>query len=367
LLLAVGDVGPRRADPASMFSNVCEALGRGDLVFGQLETTITARGARAPHAKLAMRTPPESAKAIAATGFHVMSFAGNHCMDWGEEGFADTLAHMRAAGVALCGAGADIAAARAPAFAQCGEARVAFLAYSSILPDGYWAEARRAGCAPLRAHTHYEMIEPDQPGTPPRIHTIPHKDDLAALECDVVRAKAHADIVAVSMHWGVHMTPAVIADYQRIAARAAIDAGADIVLGHHPHILKGVEFHRGAAIVYSMGNFAIEQPQAFDPAIVETASFRHLLSLNPSAAPEGVYVLPPDTRMSMIVEARIRDRRIAAVSVLPVWIDDGSTPSLLAPGDPRFTQVARYLADMSAAASLMLHAEIDGPRIRLSG
>jgi poly-gamma-glutamate synthesis protein (capsule biosynthesis protein) len=366
ILTAVGDVGVCRADPASMFTHVKPVLARGDLVFGQLETTITARGGRAPHAKLAMRAPPDTARMIADAGFDVMSFAGNHCMDWGEEGFADTMAHMAAANVQLCGAGQTIAQARAPVIASCGDASIAFLAYSSILPEGYWADARRPGCAPLRAHTTYEMIEPDQPGTPPRILTHPHADDFAALLADVKNAKAHADIVAVSMHWGIHMTPVVLADYQRTVAHAAIDAGADMILGHHPHILKGVEFYLGAPIFYSMGNFAIEQPQAFDAAITETASFKHLLSLNPSAQPEGLYLLPPDTRMSVIVEAAIEEKRIASVAVTPVWIDDSSTPQPLSADDSRFAQVAAYLERISREAGLATRFAAQGDQLHLS-
>jgi poly-gamma-glutamate synthesis protein (capsule biosynthesis protein) len=349
-----------------MFTHVKSALKRGDLLFGQLETTVTARGGRAPHAKLAMRAPPETGRTIANAGFGVMSFAGNHCMDWGEEGFADTIAHMSAAKVQLCGAGQTIAQARAPAIATCGEAAIAFLAYSSILPEGYWAEARRPGCAPLRAHTSYEMIEPDQPGTPPRIITHPHAEDFAALIADVRAAKARADLVAVSMHWGIHMTPVVIADYQRTVAHAAIEAGADIILGHHPHILKGVEFHAGAPIFYSMGNFAIEQPQAFDAAITETPSFKHLLSLNPDRAPEGLYLLPPDTRLSVIVEAEIEAKRIARVAVTPVWIDDSSTPHVVPAGDERFAQIEAYLERISREAGFQTRFERDGDRLILS-
>ena len=349
-----------------MFVHVRDTLVGGDLVFGQVETTITARGVRAPHAKLAMRASPETARAIADAGFHVMSFAGNHCMDWGAEGFADTLHHMTAAGVRLVGAGQTLAEARRPVHARCGGAKVAFLAYSSILPDGYWADARRPGCAPLRAHTLYEMIEPDQPGTPPRILTMAHAEDLAALRRDVTEAKTSADIVVVSMHWGVHMTPVVIADYQREAAHAAIDAGADLILGHHPHILKGVEFYRGAAIFYSMGNFAIEQPQAFDPGIVESESFKHLLSLHPGAAPDGLYVLPEDTRKTLIVEATIRGARIGELAVIPAWIDDTSTPHVLAPDNARFAEVCDYVADISAAAGFAISCERSGARLRLA-
>jgi poly-gamma-glutamate synthesis protein (capsule biosynthesis protein) len=312
-----------------------------------------------------MRTPPETAHALRDAGFDVMSFAGNHCMDWGAQGLEDTLEAASEAGVALCGAGGDIEAARAPVFATCGDVRVAFLGFSSILPDGYWAEKHRPGCAPMRAHTHYEMIEPDQPGTLPRIHTHPHAGDLAALKSAVADAKARADIVAVSLHWGVHMVPVVIADYQHAIAHAAIEAGADLILGHHAHILKGVGFHCGAPIFYSLGNFAIEQPQAFDPGIRDTASFRHLMSLNPTADPNALYVLPPDTRMTLIVKIDIEKRRIARTRFIPAWIGDDSTPTPLHRWDHRFRRVANYIRRVSEEAGLALRVEADGDEVLL--
>lgn len=241
VLLATGDVAPCRPDPGRMFDGVRAALDAGDLVFGQLETTVSDRGSPAPNAKLAMRTAPAAATAIRQAGYDVMSFAGNHCLDWGREAFFDTLDHARAAGLEVCGAGADITAARTPVIRELGGARVAFLAYGSILPTGYWAEVERPGCAPMRALTAYTPVETDQPGTSARVHTFPDRADLAALRADVRAAKRQADIVAVSIHWGIHFVPSEIADYQRDVAHAAIDDGADVILGHHPHILKGIE------------------------------------------------------------------------------------------------------------------------------
>jgi hypothetical protein len=87
---------------------------------------------------------------------------------------------------------------------------------------------------------------------------LAHRDDLAALCADVAQARREADLVIVSLHWGIHFVPAVIADYQREVAHAAIDAGAELILGHHAHILKGVELYRGKAIFYSLGNLLFD-------------------------------------------------------------------------------------------------------------
>ena len=366
ILSAVGDVAACRVDPADIFRGCGAALGSGDLLFGQLETTITDRGAKAPNARLAMRCPPIMADAAAQAGFDVMSFAGNHCLDWGYEGFDDTLAHMARVGVPLCGAGQTLAAARAPVLMERGGLSFAFLAYSSILPEGYRAERNRPGSAPLRAHTLYEQVEYDQPGTPARILTRTHLQDLADLIADVTAASAQADIVILSLHWGVHMVEGVIALYQPERVHAAVAAGADAVIGHHPHILKGVEFIDGAPIFYSLGNFAIEQPQAFDPAIVETDSFRHLMSLNPTAHPTDIYVLPEDTRMTGIVRLHCTKQGVARTSFLPAWIADDSAPEMLPPSDPRFGRVATYLERISREHGLSLAVTPEGDALTLA-
>ncbi len=366
VLVAVGDVGIRRDDPESIFRGSRDALGQASVAFGQLETTVSDRGSRMPHAKLAMRAPPAMARAAATAGFDVMSFAGNHCLDWGYDAFDDTLRHASDAGIRLCGAGQNIVEARRPALFDADGTKIAFLAYSSILPEGYWAESARPGCAPLRAHTTYEQIELDQPGTPPRILTHPHSGDFDALMEDIAAAKRNADVVVVSFHWGIHMVKAELADYQRVVAHAAIEQGADAIVGHHPHILKGVEFHRGAPIFYSLGNFAIEQPHVWDPKITQTDSFRQLVSLNPQWDMNSVHMLPEETRRTGIAKLIIRNGRIAETRFIPAYIADNSAPIVVKARDPKFAVVRDYLAEINMAAGLPTAISIDGDELLLA-
>lgn len=346
-VLAVGDVAASRSDPLTIFRGCRGALSEGDLLFGQLEATITDRGAKAPNARLAMRSPPAMAAAAQTVGFDVMSFAGNHCLDWGYEGFFDTLSHAAKAGLPLCGAGETLAEARRPVIVERDGLKIAFLAYSSILPEGYRAEQSRPGAAPIRAFTIFEQIEPDQPGTGARVLTSPHPGDLQALVEDVRSARVQADLVFVSLHWGLHMVEATIADYQPIVAYAAIDAGAHAIFGHHPHILKGIDFYRDAPIFYSLGNFAIDQPHMFDAAITQTESFRHFASLNPTFRADAVYMLPEDTRMTGIVRLRCSRDGVGQTEFLPAWVMDDSAPEMLPPDDPRFIRITEYLRRIS--------------------
>ncbi len=364
-LMACGDVGVKRSDCLSMFAGCAATLQQADLCFAQLETTISERGAAVPSAKLAMRAPPAMAPAAKAAGIDVVSFAGNHCLDYGYDAFADTLRHAADAGLTVCGAGEDLTAARRPALMDAAGSQVAVLAASSILPDGYAADVDKAGCAPLRAYTVYEQIESDQPGTAARIRTFADRQDLEALLEGIRSVRKHAHVVLVSVHWGIHMVPASIADYQIEIAHRAIDAGADAILGHHPHLLKGVEFYRGRPIFYSLGNFAIEQPHIWNPAIVRSASFRHLVSLNPQWNLENAYTLPPVTRMTGIAKLIGSGADEWQVRFMPAWIGDDSVPAVLQASDSRFAEVAAFISSSTEQAGFSTRFSIQGDELLL--
>jgi len=364
IVLAAGDLAPDRPDPDTLFDAVRPLLDSADLVFGQLETTFAAQGQRLPQARHAVLAIPEGARALARAGFDVISCAGNHCLDWGAAALLESIDRLRDAGIDVVGAGANIAQARAPVHRTLADGtRVAFLAYSSILPMGYWADTNRPGCAPMRAHTLYEQIEHDQPGTPARIHTYAHAEDLAALKADIRAAKANADIVFVSLHWGIHFVRATIADYQREVARAAIDAGADAILGHHAHILKGVEVIENRPVLYSLCNFATDL--RMDPEHAARKSFKEIQKLAPDWVPDfdSLYNFPPDSRMSALARFTIERGRILETSLIPLWIDRDALPRVLARNDERFTKVADYLRAVTQEAELNATFEAAADRL----
>src|SRR3990167_10981468 len=170
-VLATGDLAMDRDDYDACFAGTAAVLRAADVVFGPLETSFAEKGVRLPQARHAVIARREGAAAVGRAGFDVISMAGNHVMDWGHEAFFETRGHLEKAGMSVVGAGANIAEARRPVIRTLGDGtRVAFLAYSSILPHSYWADERRPGCAPMRAFTVYEQIEHDQPGTPARVH-----------------------------------------------------------------------------------------------------------------------------------------------------------------------------------------------------
>ena len=368
IVYAVGDIAPDRDDPATIFEHVSGILNQGDIAFCQLEAVLSDQGSPLPQARLACRGKPQVARALKKAGFDVVSFASNHCMDLGREAFSDTLQVLKEQGLDVIGVGENISQARRPAVVECKRTRVAFLAYNSILPQGYWAEVDRPGCVPLRAFTIYEQIEHDQPGTPCRVHTFPHRGDLNAMVEDIRKAKSQSDVVIVSMHCGIHFIPMVLADYQRDTARAAIDAGADLILGTHAHILKGIEIYRGKVIFYSLCNFALDlrAPQE----LLERPGHQAISHLNPDWKPDPEYpsyFMPPDSRKTIIVKCVISDRRINRISFLPTFINKQSQPQTLSASDARFNQVLAYVEEITRNQGLDTGFTVQGDEVLVEG
>ncbi|MBT1073899.1 CapA family protein [Geobacter grbiciae] len=210
------------------FAKTAQELRRGDIAMGNLEAPLTERGTEYRDKTYRFRTNPIAAAALKRAGFSVLTLANNHMMDYGNEELQDTLSTLSRHGIAHTGAGASLAEARQKAVVSVRGKRIAFLAYSLTFPSEFYAGPNRPGTAPGYA---------------------PHVRE------DIRRAKAEADYVVVSFHWGAERAE-FPKQYQTETARLAIDAGADAIIGHHPHVLQGLEFYRGKPILYSLGNFA---------------------------------------------------------------------------------------------------------------
>jgi hypothetical protein len=349
VLYGVGDIGPERTDPDSIFKNVSGIFNQGDLVFCQLEINLSRRGT-GPQGQEVARDPGIAA-AMKRAGFDVVSFAGNHCLEVGIDSFRDTIKNLKDQQFSVIGVGENIDEARTPSIVECKGTGVAFLGYNSVSRAEHYAGPDRPGSAPLRARTFYEPFEPSQPGTPGRIYTYPYKEDLNAMADDIRKAKNKADVVIASMHCGIHMTPVVVADYQREYAHAAIDAGADLVLQHHAHILKGIEVYAGKAIFYGLGNFALEihfmtKEWAQLPPVKES---RRILNpdWNPPYPDYPSFPFPPDSRKTIIAKCTFSNKAVGKVSYLPAYINPTGEPEVLTAKDKRFTAVMEYVEEIS--------------------
>lgn len=338
-LLACGDVGPIHERAEGYGAHVRSTLQGADLRFAQVERVYSARGALQVHSGGEhSRVPPHMASVFEDCGFNVVSVASNHAMDWGEEALLDSIALFRGKGIAAVGAGRDLEEARQPAFIERNGIRVAFLAYCSVLREGYAAGPKKAGVAPLRAHTYYEAIE-YQAGVPPRVITVPYEEDLENMVADIAAAKKSANAVVLSLHWGVHFIPRMIAGYQETAARAAFAAGADLILGHHAHVPKAIGVYGAKACFYSLSNF-IMSSTAKTSRQAEAFEKRYGVRLDPDYPhlPYG-----EDAKRSLMAKAIITAEGVKKTSFLPVLIDRHLQPEPLHRQDPRFAEAVQYM------------------------
>jgi poly-gamma-glutamate capsule biosynthesis protein CapA/YwtB (metallophosphatase superfamily) len=359
VLLGCGDVGPIH-EPIGPYSElVRDTLASADIRFAQVERVYSDRGELRPHGGAHGRLPPHMASVITDCGFNVVSVAGNHAMDWGPEPLIDTIELLRGMGIQTIGAGRNLAEARQPAIVECKGLRIAMLAYCSVLHEGYAAGPDTPGVAPMRATARFEPVD-YQPGVPPRVITTPDKQDLANLVSDERAAKERADTVVLSLHWGVHFVPRVIADYQRAVAQAAFDAGADLILGHHAHVPKAIEVFGGKTCFYSLSNFIMSS----SPKVTGGAEeFRrnYGLPLDPQYPnmPYGV-----DGKRSLVAKAVISKAGIST-SFLPALIDTQLRPEILRAGDPRFDDAVGY---MDWASEGFAHRfTVKGDEVTISG
>ncbi len=234
-IAAVGDIMLAGRYPAIMvrqgadypFAATAPLLQQAHIAIGNLEAPMTSNGTEFRDKRFRFRAPPAAATALQRAGFSVLTLANNHMLDFGPIGLQDTQLALGNANIAFVGAGPNLAAAREPAYLNRAGRRIAVLAYSLTLPPEFFATNSRAGTAPA-----LERI----------------------VLADIKSARQQADLVIVAFHWGGELEQTPRRDQRHLAHRA-IDAGATVVLGHHPHVLQGVEQYGAGIICYSLGNF----------------------------------------------------------------------------------------------------------------
>jgi poly-gamma-glutamate capsule biosynthesis protein CapA/YwtB (metallophosphatase superfamily) len=362
-LMGVGDITIDRDQPEMIFQNVAETLRSADIAYGNTDQTYSDLGY--PVLGHGPNSESKNFKALPYAGFDVISLANNHTLDWGEENLLDTLKRFKEGGMPYAGAGKNIEEARAPVILERKGTKVGFLAYSMVYTKGYGATETKPGLAAIRVWTIYEQVD-HHPGTPPRIVTIAYPEDRKMMEEDIAKLKKQVDIVVIAMHWGIHITPRVIPMYCMELGRAAIDAGADLVLGTHTHILKGVEMYKGKAIFYSTGNFAIETgPATLRKAPGSVQAITQILArYGCKPDPEcPTFFCPHEARTTMIVKALIEDGKIKKLTYIPCYINKYSEPEIVKQNDPRGQEVYNYVQDVSRSENLSVHFAWDGDEV----
>lgn len=257
-LAAVGDVMLSRkvaktshshGDFCYSFLKVAPILRRATLAFANLESPLSDQGQQLNM----FRADPGFLVGLHYAGIDLVSLANNHIMDYGTVAFLDTMERLTAQRVYYVGAGSDLTKARQGRLFNLGGVKVGFLAYTQVGP----------GFTYTRVPQHWAATD-ELPGV------VPARVDY--LREDIVRLKQSADLIIVSFHWGqeyVHLPTAE----QQLLGRTALAAGADLVLGHHPHVIQGLAFGEEGIIAYSLGNFIFDQqPEATRQGLILEAA-----------------------------------------------------------------------------------------------
>ena len=308
-IVFVGDAYVQRPDPDSAFEHVGPYLRAADIAFCNLETVVAdPQYLVQEHRRKGPRTDEWMLPAYVRAGFKIVNLANNPSMYQGVEGLLRTIELLDKAGIPHGGGGRNLAEARQPAILECKGVRVAFVCRTSVYALTAPATAERGGVAVVRVSTSYEPPPRffEMPGAPPIIHTVANPEDVAAMQEDVRAAKNQADVVVVSWHWGVSPTgggTGELVGYQVEMGHAAIDAGADLVVGHHPHLVQPIEVYKGKIIFYSIAN------------LVHDLSHQHR------------------NRPTILARCRIRDRQVREVAFVPGWISAENQPKYVKPAE----------------------------------
>jgi poly-gamma-glutamate synthesis protein (capsule biosynthesis protein) len=262
-MILTGDVNLMHVDdPAVPFARVQDEFRATDVVFSNLECCLyDPPGGHAVENEGFFASPDIGGEALRNAGISAVGIANN--VNYGEDAIIASIARLDALGIPHTGAGAHVTAARAPSIVQRGGVRYGFLQRSSVYwPTNHEAGEHSTGIAVLRAHTAYQVpmhktrpeIPPmNRPGIPPVVITWADRDYLRSFADDIATLRQNADVVVASCHWGLHKD---VLAYMPEIAHAAIDAGADLVIGHGPHYTLPVEVYRGKAIFYGLGSFS---------------------------------------------------------------------------------------------------------------
>lgn len=305
---AVGDIsfeGPNADHPAADFlKDICPQLSAADIVIANLESPLLETGVEI-QGKCLLRGSPEWVNALKNAGITIVSLANNHVMDYGQEGLFNTIEALDKAAIYYVGAGENSAQACEPRIIEIRGKKIALLGRSSVVVN-----------APIYA-------TPDRPGTA----FLDVNETITSIE----RCRELADYVVLLVHWGLeeylYPTPS-----QRTLARQFMQSGADVIIGHHPHVLQGMEYEGSSVVLYSLGNFifnefdwtyttpdGINYPQRLQLSINNRNGAIARIIMSPSERPE-VEFIPTRITDAGNVEADLQTYRHRSLRSISAWL-----------------------------------------------
>lgn len=327
-LAFTGDLAPQRPldDEYTRKCEVWEYLRSADLAMVNFEVPLTKADVPVDKA-ITLRADPDVASSIRGVGVDVATVANNHALDYGSEGLLETIEVLENSGIVVVGAGESLGKAMQPAILSVGDLEVAVFGLASTLPPGYAAGPWRPGIAPVRINSRFRIdgaTLDEQPGMSPWVETEAVEEDILRACSRIAEVRPDVDLVVIQMHWGIPngwcaAFQGPLADYQRPLGHALIEAGADVIVGHHPHAVHGVERYGSGLIAYSLGNFLFHSMGLEERSLVaENDPPYDLTSLQTGEAIETV-----------LMEIRIEERRMTQVRFLSARMNDEGEPEFL--------------------------------------
>lgn len=260
------------------FLKIAGEISGADLAFGNLEGPISGRGVN-NKSKYSFRFNPEAVNGLKFAGFDVLSLANNHIFDWGREAIEDTVFILKTNEISPVGAGKDYLEANSPVIKEINDSagsplKIAFFAYSNLESNAQALEATKDKAG--RSSFDIERI----------------KEEVYA-----VKQLEVADIVIVSFHWGEEYQSRSDKKQQEIG-RALVESGADLIIGHHPHVVQEIERYKNGWIAYSLGNFIFDQ------------------------------WFSESTMKGLMLKAKIQDKKIIDIEPIEIKINDSFQPEV---------------------------------------
>ncbi len=280
-LLFVGDIMlsrgvanqiSRNNNPDYPFLRIAPTIQSADLAFGNLEGPIS-NGGKNQGSQYSFRADESAVEGLEFAGFDILNLANNHIWDWGEEALIDTVDILQKHGINWVGAGRNENEANSSLVVATGDTHLAFLGYTNLYPKNLEAGDKNAGVSSFSVLNIKEKIKE-------------------------LKNSGNTDLVIISLHWGEEYQNNASESQKRIA-HELIDAGADLIVGHHPHVVQNIENYNGKWIFYSLGNFVFDQ------------SFSE------------------ETSKGLMLKATIQDKKIIKIEPIEIRINPTFQPELI--------------------------------------
>ena len=266
----IGDIMVKKNDWRYPFLEMADFLKSADITFGNVEGPISSRGTKVGSI-YSFRSDPRAIEGLLYAGFDVLSIANNHIWDYGADAVRDTLTLLKDAGIGIIGGGIDYQEAHKPLIKEVKGMKVAFLGYTDLISSSLGLKTAKPAIAFL---------------------------DIDRAISDVKEARKVTDLVVISLHWGNEYETTQNPNQEKIA-KSLIDAGANLIIGHHPHVIQPVEEYGGGYIAYSLGNFVFDQ------------SFS------------------PDTKTGLLLKVTLKNKKIVKIGQIKIVFTSSYQPYLL--------------------------------------